>query len=1116
MSRGHSRTVLGQIRSLFGGGTLAGLGEGALLDRFVAGGDGEAFEALMARHGPMVLGVCRRVLDDPSDVEDAFQATFLVLVQKAGSLRDRELLANWLYGVAHRVAARVRSGTYRRRARERSGGEEAAVARAIPEGRAELRAVIDDEVARLPLRLREAVVLCELEGLSQSDAAARIGCPVGTVKSRLSRARERLRGRLVRRGVAPAALAAGWFAVPQASSAAVPASLQASTIRAATQLAAGAAVSTQAASLIDGVTKSMTMVKLKPTGFLMLLLAAAGAVEVASRPILDDPPKRAGPPHASAVTAPTAADVPRSGGRTIVLNVVRKADGRPVPGASVEVQSVGFSSTIVNGTTDEAGRFRVEVAAWPSRWVTVGAFRDGFVPAQLTWSRAELDASRPETATIELEPGTAAGGIVRDEAGRPIAGAKVIPYLTDGAAGAARSFFSPEGGVATTDRGGRWQASFLPADAEGPLMIRLSHPDYVSETSGYSRRLSLDQVRSTSGVLVMKPGIAVGGTVVGPEGRPVAGASVVLSATMLDRHWTTADAEGRFRFAHVEHQPESAGIFVQAEAAGFAPGWVRAESRGDLPSVRLVLVPGRPFRGRVVDVNGLPVAGAEVSILAWEKCGQLDWRAETDAEGRFTWADAPKSGDLMLNVAKLGYSAAFGRRVALTDADPVVVLNPPLRVRGSVVDAETGRPIDAFKIDVGQTYDPRGGDVRYWEYVRSGAGPRGRYEYSPGEDQGMTRLLRVEAEGYRPSISRPIAQGEGEIVVDFQLRKATDKLADLAGLVRGPDGTPLAGAAVFLATRSRRLRLQNGRPDPAWLDPGMTMETGRDGRFAFRPPGERASVVVLHDLGFAQRDANELAGSPELTIEAWARIEGVVRVGAKPGAGQSIRVEDHRSILLEGHGQAWHYRAEADEGGRFLVDRVMPSDRVRVQRQVGTRLGGLAATSTPPLDIRPGETVRVEIGGTGRPILGRLVGPEGAATPDFSYARGTVNLRLPEIARPDGFAGWEARRREQYLAKFWESPEGRERSRRSRSYAFRISTEGTFRVEDVPAGSYDLVAVLLSDAPPYSETATARILVEVAEMDGGRSDQPLDVGSLTLVPGRAATPKESGGVPSGR
>ena len=203
--------VVHQLERLFGHGTVTGLTEGQLLDRFASRRDESAFESLMERHGPMVLGVCRQFLRDPNDVEDAFQATFLVLVRKAPTLRQKELLGNWLYGVAYRVALRARSVASRRQARV-SAGKEVDNLATDPRRRGtasadetieadEERPMLHEEVSRLPERYRMPIVLCYFEGLSHDQAAARLGWPVGTVKGRLSRARELLRGRLSRRGV---------------------------------------------------------------------------------------------------------------------------------------------------------------------------------------------------------------------------------------------------------------------------------------------------------------------------------------------------------------------------------------------------------------------------------------------------------------------------------------------------------------------------------------------------------------------------------------------------------------------------------------------------------------------------------------------------------------------------------------------------------------------------------------------------------------------------------------------------------------------------------------------------------------------------------------------------
>ena len=199
----HRGSVIDSIQRLFEAGTLGTLSERQLLERFLTCGDRSAFEAILARHGPMVLGVCRRVLENSHDVDDAFQATFLILVKKAGSIRDRDALGTWLCAVARRVAVRARASSRRRHARERTGLDDANFeGRREDRGEAnELWALFDAELARLPRRYSGPIILCDLEGQTHEQAAAPLRCPVGTVKSRLSRGRERLRSQLVRRGV---------------------------------------------------------------------------------------------------------------------------------------------------------------------------------------------------------------------------------------------------------------------------------------------------------------------------------------------------------------------------------------------------------------------------------------------------------------------------------------------------------------------------------------------------------------------------------------------------------------------------------------------------------------------------------------------------------------------------------------------------------------------------------------------------------------------------------------------------------------------------------------------------------------------------------------------------
>jgi RNA polymerase sigma factor (sigma-70 family) len=271
-------------------GTLSGLSDAALLDRFVAGRDAAsdlAFEVLVRRHGPMVLRVCRSVLRDPHEAQDAFQATFLVLVQRAGSIRRRESLGGWLYGVAGRVAAAARADEARRRAHERRLAERASTTVAT---RPDLAPAVREEVDRLPEPLRAPVVLCYLEGRTHDEAAGLLGLPVGTVRSRLARARSRLESRLIRLGLAPGLGAAALLAPAD-----LPAALVASTLSAASRIAAGASpvagvIPAAVAARIEGALRAMSLTALKRTAAAVLAVAAlaTGVAGLAQQPGQDD------------------------------------------------------------------------------------------------------------------------------------------------------------------------------------------------------------------------------------------------------------------------------------------------------------------------------------------------------------------------------------------------------------------------------------------------------------------------------------------------------------------------------------------------------------------------------------------------------------------------------------------------------------------------------------------------------------------------------------------------------------------------------------------------------------------------------------------------------------
>jgi RNA polymerase sigma factor (sigma-70 family) len=289
----------------------ASLSDGEMLGRYVRHRDEAAFEALVRRYGPMVLGVCRRVLGNDADADDAFQATFLVLVRKAAAVVPRALVGNWLYGVARNTARKAKAMSGKRQAKERHAGELAGARRPAPEA-GELHAALDEELGRLPEKYRTPIVLCDLGGRTLREAARQLGWPQGTVAGRLARARALLAARLSQRGLVLSAAALAAALGHGVAFASVPAALVGSTMRAAASFAAGpaaAGVPAKVAALAEGVLRAMLLSKLKVAATVVLLaaLAVLAVGSFAGPPAAAPPQAGAGKPAGKTSAAPAPA-----------------------------------------------------------------------------------------------------------------------------------------------------------------------------------------------------------------------------------------------------------------------------------------------------------------------------------------------------------------------------------------------------------------------------------------------------------------------------------------------------------------------------------------------------------------------------------------------------------------------------------------------------------------------------------------------------------------------------------------------------------------------------------------------------------------------------------------
>ena len=357
--------ALRSISALMSAGTVGSLTDGQLLERFLTQDEDAAelaFATLVDRHGAMVLRVCRAVLRDAHDADDAFQATFLILALKAQSIRGRESLGSWLYSVAYNVAATSRSTAARRRRHEFEAGQTRAHA-AVESSLDDVGPIVHQELDRLPERYRTVLVLCYLEGLTHQQAAQQLGWPLGTVQSRLARGRERLRAWLLRRGLAPSVgLGVLSFNV-EAATATVPSSLAAATVRLAFTVTAARALASGSIplammTLATSAARTMLITKVMATSVSCVIAMGAIAVSAVVYAYQDGRPEAAAARKDEPIQREHHGPVQAHAGQLTARGLVRLRDGSPVVGATVRLIS-GIDETGRIVQTDGMGHFEL-------------------------------------------------------------------------------------------------------------------------------------------------------------------------------------------------------------------------------------------------------------------------------------------------------------------------------------------------------------------------------------------------------------------------------------------------------------------------------------------------------------------------------------------------------------------------------------------------------------------------------------------------------------------------------------------------------------------------------------------------------------------------------------
>jgi RNA polymerase sigma factor (sigma-70 family) len=644
--------------------------DGELLERFTAAREGPAFEALLRRYGPMVLGVCRRVLGNAHDAEDAFQATFLTLARKADSICKRDSLGSWLYGVAFRVAARARGQAAARRRHE---GQAHAASAADPlaelTGR-ELLTILDEELQGLPERARLPLVLCYLQGLTCDEAARRAGWSLRTFSRRLEQGRQRLRGRLARRGLAlPAALMA--TGLTQAAAPAVPTHLAGVTFRAALHNAAGEGPSAAegGASATATWTAAFASLRLRVVAAVLLgcLLACGAAVLAQQGPAARQPltgVKRPAPGARPQKPAP-----PAEQGLTLAGRVLG-ADGKPLAGADVALVGRWRLSpqhpnhdyeVLARGKADAQGRFRLaRKDLSPAAFYQVHALASGKGHG-LGWAKLPADPKRKDV-TIRLEAERVVRGRLFDLQGVAAKGVKArLVYL----------------------------AWVEPREDTGDPRWRRKKGDAHADLALYLQALAMAQGAAPT------PPRLPGGFELGlprpPEGLPFWPRPVMT------------DPQGRFEIRGLS-AGQAAHLLVEDDRFALQELLLDTGKEKAPAEATLSLSPSQRIEGRVVyEDTGKPVVGTAVNLSAFRGGGGKLSVARTDAEGRFSInpyagavylvRTAAPAGEPYLGVQR---QLKWPRGAARQTVD--LILPRGVEVRGKVTEVPSGKALDRVRI----------------------------------------------------------------------------------------------------------------------------------------------------------------------------------------------------------------------------------------------------------------------------------------------------------------------------------------------------------------------------------------------------------------------------------
>jgi hypothetical protein len=804
-------------------------------------------------------------------------------------------------------------------------------------------------------------------------------------------------------------------------------------------------------------------------------------------------------PASTAAPAKTFDDKPFRG--EMLVKFVDSAGPKLTAPAIVSVHATDSRKSYPFGQYTNAGPLRVEYSPQMTA-LSLDVRSVEFLPFQTNLTKAAR-AHFPSELTLTVSRGAAIGGIVRDRSGQAVTNAEVVIFgvVRDGAGQVLES----ELGMTETDAAGKWSAACLPKDFDG-LSFKVTHPRFMPGDFSQSEIIESAVRRAAllagKAVFQLDPGITVEGFVTDPNGGPISAASVLLALPASANQLVETDRRGKFSIFTVERG--EARLLVRAP--NHAPRLLSIDTQPGMPAREIHLTNSRPLRVRIDDDNGQPVEDAKVVLESWLNTRLLEWSTNSDAQGRFIWKDSPPE-PAKFTITKAGLRALNNVELAPGADETVLKMYRIPVISGIVVDAETKAPIPQFTMYWGKAHIPD--EPMSWQRYNAWTGRDGKFTYEL-RDTANGFALAVEAPGYLPAAS-PRYTNSGQFTHHFELKKGEG----IRGVLQRADGEPVPHTLIFLADASDGAYMdKEGEFRPDAMRSTATARSDNDGRFLLAPRLHPHTIFAAHATGYAEMPAHKVIQTGKLILIPWGRVEGKLQVGGKPATNETVAV--HNMGYRYGDGtrsfpplSLWLDK-RPDDDGNFVFEKVPPGTRrIYLKYKFRDGPGTMPLSHGFAIDVNPGETTKVTIGGTGRRVVGR-VALKGPSTDRVDWLRDVhwLTLKVPE--NPENDSPWKkeysspeerAKAISEYSVRhraFWRSEKGHAYERQPSKYCLVFKPDGTFYIPDVPPGEYTLaIRPTEPTAEQWRERELGTLTRDIA-VPAGPSEEPVDLGTLEL------------------